>query len=69
MEKDGACKMDRENKNCSCARKSKRRKNKAGTDEEEKRNWLDHWLKRNCLPKDSLEGMIKGKKVRGRRRY
>ena len=28
-----------------------------------KRNWLDHWLK------DALEGMVNGKKVRGRRRY
>ncbi|KAJ4448616.1 hypothetical protein ANN_00006 [Periplaneta americana] len=23
-----------------------------------KRNWLDHWLRRNCLLKDALEGMI-----------
>ena len=34
MEKDGACKMDRQNKKCSCARKSGRRYNNAGTDEE-----------------------------------
>ena len=34
-----------------------------------KRNWLGHWLRRNCLLKDDLEGMVKGKKVRGRRRY
>ena len=32
-----------------------------------KRNWLGHWLKRNCLLKDALEGMVNGKKVRGRR--
>ena len=32
MEKDIACKMDRQNKKCSCARKSGRRKNNAGTD-------------------------------------
>ena len=37
MEKDGACKMDRQNKKCSCAGKSGRRKNNAGTDEEEKK--------------------------------
>ena len=37
MEKDGACKMDRQNKKCSCARKSGRRKNKAGTDKERKK--------------------------------
>ena len=33
---------------------------------ERKRNWLGHWL-RNCLLKDALEGMVNGKKVRGRR--
>ena len=32
-------------------------------------NWLGHWLRRNCLLKDALEGMVNGKKVRGRRRY
>ena len=34
-----------------------------------KRNWLGHWLRRNCLLKDALEGMVNGKKVRDRRRY
>ena len=34
-----------------------------------KRNWLGHWLRRNCLLKDALEGLIKGKRFRGRRRY
>ena len=34
-----------------------------------KRNWLGHWLRRNCLLKDALEGMVNGKKVRGRIRY
>ena len=34
-----------------------------------KRNWLGHWLGKNCLLKDALEGMVNGKKVRGRRRY
>ena len=34
-----------------------------------KRNWLGYWLRRNCLLNDALEGMINGKKVRGRRRY
>ena len=38
MEKDGACKMDRENKKCSCARNSERRKNNAGTDKEGEKN-------------------------------
>ena len=37
MEKDGAYKMDRQNKKCNCARKSGRRKNNAGTDKEEEK--------------------------------
>ena len=37
MEKDGACEIDRQNKKCSCARKSGRRKNDAGTDKEEEK--------------------------------
>ena len=32
-------------------------------------NSLDHWLRRNCLLKDALEGMINGEKVNGRRMY
>ena len=32
-------------------------------------NWLGHRLRRNCLLKDALEGMLNGKKVRGGRRY
>ncbi|KAJ4448167.1 hypothetical protein ANN_10180 [Periplaneta americana] len=32
-------------------------------------NWLGHLLKRNCLLKDALEGMVNGKRVRGRRTY
>ncbi|KAJ4438369.1 hypothetical protein ANN_14311 [Periplaneta americana] len=27
-----------------------------------KRNWLGHWLRRDCLLKDALEGMVNGKK-------
>ena len=34
-----------------------------------KRNWLGHWLRRNCLLKNALEVMVNGKKVQGRRRY
>ena len=34
-----------------------------------KRNWLGHWLRRNYLLKDALEGMVNDKKVQGRRRY
>ena len=37
MEKGGESKMDRQNKECSCVRKSGRRKNNAGTDKEEEK--------------------------------
>ena len=65
MEKHGACKMDRQNKKCSCIEGwitmelIKKRKI----------NWLGHWLRWNCLLKDALEGMVNGKNVPGRRRY
>ena len=34
-----------------------------------KRNWLGDWLRRNCLLKAALEGMLSRKKVRVRIRY
>ena len=34
MENDGACKMDKQNKKCSSAKRNGRRKNNAGTDKE-----------------------------------
>ena len=37
MEEDGACKMDRQKKKFSCARKIGRKKNNAGTDKEEEK--------------------------------
>ena len=46
MEKDGACKMDRENKKCSCARKSGRRKNNAGIDKEEEKKLAGQMAKK-----------------------
>ena len=54
MEKDKACKMDRQKK-CSCVRKSGRMKNNAELIKKRIRNWLGHWLRRNCLLKDALE--------------
>ena len=66
MEKDGASKIDRQNKkNCSCATKSGRRKNNARTDKEEGKKLAGPLAKKE-LP---AEGMLNGKKVRGRRRY
>ena len=32
-----------------------------------KRNWLGHWLRNYCLLKDALDGMVNGKKHRGRK--
>ena len=49
MEKDGVCKMDKQNKKCSCARKCGRRKNNAGTDKEEE-NKLAGPLAKKELP-------------------
>ena len=62
---DGACKIDRQNKKCSCAGNSGRRKNCGGTDKEEE-NKLTGPLAKKELP---AERIVNGKKVRGRRRY
>ena len=32
-----------------------------------KRHWLSYWLRRNCLLKEAIEGVVKGKKVCGKR--
>ena len=56
-------------KKCSCARKSGRRKNNAGTDKDEEKKLTGPLLRRNGLLKDALEGMVNGKKVHGRIRY
>ena len=49
MEKDGACKIDRQNKKCSFARKSGRRKNSAGTDKEEEKKVAGPLAKKELL--------------------
>ena len=70
MEKDGACKMDRQiKKNAVVLERVRERRIMLELIKKRKRNWLGHWLRRNCLLKDDLEGMVNGKKVRGRRRY
>ena len=56
-------------KKCSCARKNGRRKNNAELIRKRKRNWLDHWLRRNCLLKVALEEWVNWRKVSGRIRY
>ena len=62
MEKDGACKMDIKNKKCSCAIKSGRRKNNAGTDKEEEKKLTGTLAKKELSAEGSLEEMIKGGK-------
>ena len=54
---------------CSCSRNCGRGRIMLELIKKTIRNWLGHWLWRNCLLKDALEGMVNGKKVRGRRRY
>ena len=34
-----------------------------------KSNWLGHWLSRNCLLKDALDGMVNEKKISGDRQH
>ena len=55
MEKDGAYKMERQNKKCSCARKSGRRKNNAGTDKEEEKKLAEPQAKK----KVPVEGCLR----------
>ena len=70
MEEDGACKMDSQNKkNAVVLKRVGEERTMVELIKKRKRNWLDHWLGRSCLLKDAPEGMVNGKKVRGRRRY
>ena len=69
MEKDAAYKMDRQNKNAVVLERVKEGSIMMELIKKTKRNWQGHWLRRNCLLKDYLEGMVNGKKVRDRRRY
>ena len=68
MEKDGACKMDKV-KNAIVLERVGEGRIMLELIRKRKKNWLGHWLRRDCLLKDALEGIVNGKKVRGRRRY
>ena len=57
--------MDRENKKCSCARKSGRRKNNAGTDKEEEKK-LAGPLAKKKLPAEGCS-IRNGKREEGSR--
>ena len=54
--------MDRQNKNTVVLERVKGGGIMLELIEKRKRNWLGHWLRRNCLLKDDLETMIKGRK-------
>ena len=70
MEKDGACKMDRQNKkNAGVLERVGEGRIMLELRKKRKINFLGHWLRRNCLLKVALEGMVNGKNIRGRRRY
>ena len=56
MENDGACKMDRQNKKCSCARKSERMKNNAGIDNEEEKKLAGPLAKKELPAEGCPEG-------------
>ena len=62
MEKDGACKMDRQNKNAVVLERVYEGRIMLELIKKRKTNWLCHWLRSNCLLKDALEGMGKGRK-------
>ena len=68
MEKDGACKMSRQNKNAVVIERVGEGRIMLELINKRKRYWLGQWLRRNYLLKNALEGMVNGKKVRGRRR-
>ena len=61
--------MDRQNKNAVVLERVGEGRIMLQLMRKRKRNWLGHWLRRNCLLKDVLEGMVNGNKIRGRRRY
>ena len=69
MEKDAETKMD--NKNAVVLETVREGRIMLELIRKTKRNWLGHWLRRNCLLKDAVECMVglNGKKVRGRRRH
>ena len=55
--------MDSQNKNADMLEKVKEGGIMLELIKKGKRNWLGHWLRRKCLLKDALKGMVNGKKV------
>ena len=62
MEKVGACKMDRKIKNAVVLEREGEGIIMLEMIKKRKINWLGHWLRRNCLLKDALEGVVNGNK-------
>ena len=65
MEKEGACKMTRQNKKCSCAKKSGGMKNNAGTDKEEEKKLAGPLAKKKLPAEEWSRG--NGKREEGSR--
>ena len=59
MEKDGACKMDRQNKNAVELERVGEGRIMLELIKKMIRNWLGYWLRRNCLLKDTREEIVK----------
>ena len=70
MEKDGACKTDRQNKKCSCAKSIGEGRKKMQRIKKRKRNWLGHWLRRNCSRRNAKrEESSRQKKISNDRQH
>ncbi|KAJ4426834.1 hypothetical protein ANN_26633 [Periplaneta americana] len=63
MEKDGACEVDRVRNEAVLERVDEERM-MLKLIRKRKRNWLGDWLRRNCILKAALEGMVNGRSYR-----
>ncbi|KAJ4429802.1 hypothetical protein ANN_22006 [Periplaneta americana] len=69
MEKNGTCKWTDRIRNEAVLERVDEERIMLKLIRKRKKNWLGHWLRRNCLLKDALEVMVNGKIVQNRRRY
>ncbi|KAJ4438250.1 hypothetical protein ANN_14189 [Periplaneta americana] len=63
--KDVACEMDRQSKKQAVLEKVDEERMMLKLIRKRKMNWLGYWLRRKCLLKDALEGVVNGKKNSG----
>ena len=68
MEKDGTYKTNRQNKNEVVLERVEEGRIMLVLIKRRKRNWLGHYISRNSLLKNALEGMVKGKMDRGKKK-